>query len=125
MATAAKTKTTATKTTAAPKRGNKPELKAAAKKAPAKRKDTLTALADATVKKNAAAKKTVSAPSKVSAETMMPEHVVKNLKGLRAAMDKYPNATGYSVDFKFGISIVNLLNTRGRTLAQVKLIPKK
>jgi hypothetical protein len=54
----------------------------------------------------------------------IPTHVVKNLKGLREAMDKHPKATGYSTDRKFGIDIVNLHNTRGRVVAEIKLIQK-
>lgn len=60
----------------------------------------------------------------VGIEPTVPEHVVKNLKGLREAMDKYPKATGYSTDRKFGIDIVALHNTRGRKIAEIKLISK-
>jgi hypothetical protein len=63
--------------------------------------------------------------SAAPAAPTLPQHVVKNLKGLREAMDKYPKATGYSTDRKFGIDTVNLHNTRGRIIAEIKLIAKK
>lgn len=54
-------------------------------------------------------------------EDGLPQHEVKNLKGLRTVMDQYPKATHFSTDIKFGTSIVHLLNLRGRKLAEVKL----
>jgi hypothetical protein len=132
----------ATKKTAAPKAspastkladkvfGMSPRRPAAAKAVKAGQ-DPATAKAQAIAKdaaKKPAAKR--SAPAKAEAVTLtgskdgIPTHVVKNLKGLREAMDKHPKATGYSTDRKFGIDIVNLHNTRGRVVAEIKLISK-
>ena len=95
-----------------PARASKAELKVAVKK-PSKtagRKNTLTALADATK----AAKK----------EAGPKRHEIKNLKGLREVLDQYPKATGYTVSSLLDHEAIYLTNTRGRVVADVLLAKK-
>lgn len=104
---------------------------AAAAKAPARKASKAELKVDAkkpSLKRSAAAKraeptgvKAVNIGKQHTTEDGLPQHEVKNLKGLRAVMDQYPKATHYSTDIKFGTSIVHLLNLRGRKLAEVKL----
>lgn len=147
MATAAKKTTTSSKTTAtaaAPKAAAKRATKATPPTVVAKGKRGFAALAEGVpglrsaapatkpaAKRSAAAKRAEPTGVKKAAadkrDTLaknndLPQHEVKNLKGLRAIMDQYPKATHYSTDLKFGHSVVNLLNLRGRKLAEVKLV---
>jgi hypothetical protein len=104
---------------------------AAAAKAPARKASKAELKVDAkkpSLKRSAAAKRAEPTGAKKpdiaknhTTEDGLPQHEVKNLKGLRAVMDQYPKATHFSTDIKFGTSIVHLLNLRGRKLAEVKL----
>jgi hypothetical protein len=110
----------------APKAVLKVEAKRPSTKAAKERTDAVAVAGKALA--NAATKPMRGTAQKVrqavGIEPTVPQHVVKNLKGLREAMDKYPKATGYSTDRKFGVDTVNLHNTRGRIIAEVKLIAK-
>lgn len=141
----AKNTTTTTKTstgTAATKTSGKGF---AAKKAPAKRKDALTALADATVAAKGAGKaraaKTAGAARSAAAKRAEPTgakkaaapklngdllamRTAKNLKQLRVVLDEFPKAVKFSTSTKVADTII-LLNVRGKPIAEVTLADKK
>lgn len=135
-------KTSATKTTGTAKRASKAELKVAVKKpskAPTKglpinaSPRAIKALADREDAAKKPAKKHVvgatptTARSKVAAakkEAGPQKHEIKNLKALRAVLDQYPKATGYTVASLLDHEAIYLTNTRGRVIADVLLAKK-
>jgi hypothetical protein len=102
-------------------------LKAAGKKPMRKPRSTVDVLADQTTakKRSAAAKRADPAPAKVVVKgplkrvDMIPTHQVQTIGQLRNVLATFPHASKFNTDRKFGVEIINVMNIRGRKVAEI------